>query len=78
MCSDCVGDAYARTSPPSFNWVDGFIGTQIHLTPKFCFSSDFGHLILKMLENATNVSTVTQVSVHLTLAPAGGVDFNPP
>ena len=30
---------------------DGFMGTQIHLPPKFSFSSDFGHFILKMLEN---------------------------
>ena len=26
----------------------GFIGTQTHLPPKFSFSSDFGHFILKM------------------------------
>ena len=26
--------------------------TQTHLPPKFSFSSDFGHFILKMLENA--------------------------
>ena len=32
----------------------GFIGTQTHLSPKFSFSSDFGHFILKMLENAKN------------------------
>ena len=31
---------------------DGFIGTQTHLTPKFSFFSDFGHFILKMVENA--------------------------
>ena len=30
----------------------GFMGTQTHLPPKFSFSSDFGHLILKILENA--------------------------
>ena len=32
----------------------GFIGTQTHLPPKFSFSSDFGHFILKMLENTKN------------------------
>ena len=31
---------------------DGLIGTQTHLPQKFSFSSDFGHFILKMLENA--------------------------
>ena len=30
----------------------GFIGTQTHLPPKFSFSSDFGHFIFKMSENA--------------------------
>ena len=30
----------------------GFIGTQTHLPQKFGFSSDFGHFILKMFENA--------------------------
>ena len=30
----------------------GFIGTQTHLPQKFSFSSDFGHFILKILENA--------------------------
>ena len=30
----------------------GFMGTEIHLPQKFSFSSDFGHFILKMLENA--------------------------
>ena len=28
----------------------GFIGTQTHVPPKFSFSSDFGHFILKKLE----------------------------
>ena len=28
------------------------MGTQTHLPQKFSFSSDFGHFILKMLENA--------------------------
>ena len=28
------------------------MGTEVHLPPKFSFSSDFGHFILKMLENA--------------------------
>ena len=31
---------------------DGFIGTQTYLTPKLSFSSDFGHFILKLVENA--------------------------
>ena len=31
---------------------DGFMSTQIHLPPKFSFSSDFRHFILKMLKNA--------------------------
>ena len=37
----------------------GFIGTQTHLPPKFSFSSDFGHFILKMVENA-NFSYVSR------------------
>ena len=40
-------------------WLGGgveFIGTQTHLPQKFSFSSDFGHFILKMLENAKKVS----------------------
>ena len=28
------------------------MGTQTHLPPKFSFSSDFGHFIFKMVENA--------------------------
>ena len=39
-------------SPRSFVRGDGFIGTQTHLPPKFGFSSDFGHFILKMVKNA--------------------------
>ena len=39
-------------SPRSFVWGDWFIGTQTHLPPKFSFSSDFDHFILKMVENA--------------------------
>ena len=31
---------------------DGFMGTEVHLPPKFSFFSDFGHFILNMLENA--------------------------
>ena len=42
----------AGASPRSFVWGDGFIGTQTHLPPKFNFSSDFGHFILKMVINA--------------------------
>ena len=33
-------------------WGDGFIGTQTHLPQNISFSSDFGHFILKMVENA--------------------------
>ena len=35
--------------PRNFDWGVGFIGTQTHLPQKFSFSSDFGHLIWKML-----------------------------
>ena len=43
----------SQASPPSFVWEGGgFMGTETHLPPKFLFSSDFGHFILKMLENA--------------------------
>ena len=45
-------------SPRSFNRGGGgvgFIGTHTHLSPKFSFSSDFGHFILKMLENAKKI-----------------------
>ena len=42
----------AGASPRTFIWGDGFIGTQTHIPPKFSFSPDFGHLILKMVENA--------------------------
>ena len=38
--------------PRCFVWRDGFVGTQTHLTPKFSFSSDFGHFISKVVENA--------------------------
>ena len=31
---------------------DGFTGTEVHLPQKFSFSSDLGHFILKMLEDA--------------------------
>ena len=41
-----------RDVSTKFCWGDGFIGTQTHLPPKFSFSSDFGHFILKMMENA--------------------------
>ena len=38
---------------PTKLWLGvGFISTQSHLPPKFSFSSDFGHFILKILENA--------------------------
>ena len=35
-----------------FAWGSGFMGTHPNLPPKFSFSSDFGHFILKMLDNA--------------------------
>ena len=43
---------FAGAAPRSFVWVDGFIGTQTHLPPKFSFFSDFGHFILKMVVNS--------------------------
>ena len=58
LCRMARGRAVAR----NFYWGGGifigdywgFIGAQTHLPKKFSFSSDFGHLILKMLENAKN------------------------
>ena len=41
-----------RAPPRSFDLGGGFKGTQAHLPQQFSFSSDFGHFILKMLENA--------------------------
>ena len=35
---------------------DGFMGTQTNLPQKLIFSSDFGHLILKMLDHAKILS----------------------
>ena len=43
-------------SPRSFDRGVGFIYTQTHLPPKFSFSSDFGHFILKMLENTEKMN----------------------
>ena len=45
---------------------DGFMGTQTHVSPKFSFSSDFGHFISKMLENAkfANVSRKKMLKYH--------------
>ena len=42
-----------RATPRNFDWgwVD-YIGTQTHLNPKFSFSWEFHHFILKRLENA--------------------------
>ena len=49
----CGPSTRTKVSPRSFVWGDGFIGTQpAHLPPKFSVSSDFGHFILNMLENA--------------------------
>ena len=31
------------------------MGTQTHLPPKLSFSSDFGHFILKIVENAKKI-----------------------
>ena len=43
----------ARAPPRNFFIEgDGFMGTQTNPPPKFSFSSDFGHFILKMLKNA--------------------------
>ena len=46
--------SHARASPRNFDWGggDGCIDTQTHLPPKFCLSSYFGYIILKMQENA--------------------------
>ena len=46
-----LGTAF-RGVATKFYMGDGFMGTQTYLPPKFSFSSDFGHFILKMLENA--------------------------
>ena len=47
-----VPDRRSGASPRSFVWWGVFICTQTHLPPKFSFSSDFGHFILTMVENA--------------------------
>ena len=39
---------------------DGFIGTQTHLPQKFSFSSDFGHFILKIVDNNAKFSSVSR------------------
>ena len=43
-----------------------FMGTQTHLPPKFSFSTDFGHFISKVLENAkfANVSRKKILKYH--------------
>ena len=46
-----LGDVQGRRHEVLFGG-DGFIGTQTNLPPKFSFSSDFGHFILKMVINA--------------------------
>ena len=52
VCGYTRHSPHARASPRSFVWGDGCKGTQTHLPPIFSFSSDFGHFILKMEENA--------------------------
>ena len=61
-------DVTARASPRIFDWVGvGFIGTQTYLPRKFGLSSDFGHFIWKMLENAKKLfkKKVTETSKFL-------------
>ena len=48
----CVTIKQARAPPRSFVWGDRFMGTQTNLPPRFIFSSNFGHFILKMLDHA--------------------------
>ena len=48
----CLPAVDGRGVATKFCLGDGFMGTQTHLPPKFSFSSDFGHFISKMLENA--------------------------
>ena len=43
---------HAGASQRIFDWGVGVIDTQTHLPPKFNFSSDLGHFVLKMFENA--------------------------
>ena len=59
--TDTAGDTERRVASAAtdrgvatkFGLGDGFTGTQIHhIYPKFNISSDFGHFIAKMLENA--------------------------
>ena len=47
---------------------DGFMGTQTHLPPKFSLSSDFGHFISKMLDNAkvANVSRKKILKIEIS------------
>ena len=49
-----------------------YIGTQTHLPPKFSFSSDFGHFIWKMLENAKNVYVSRKKDHAISKFPGGG------
>ena len=56
----------SRGVATTFFWGDGFIGTQTHIPQKFSFSSDFGHFILKMEENAkfSSVSRKRMLKYH--------------
>ena len=47
-----LGDVQGRRHEVLLGGGDGFIGIQTHLPQKISFSSDFGHFILKMVENA--------------------------
>ena len=45
LADSAVPPFHPRASPRRFVWGNEFIGTQVHLPPKFSFSSDFGHFI---------------------------------
>ena len=51
---------------------DGFIGIQTHLPPKLSFSSDFGHFILKMVENAKYSSVSRKKDAKISSFLGGG------
>ena len=67
-----------QQSPRSFVWGDGFIGIQTHLPPKLSFSSDFGHFILKMVENAkySSVSRKKDAKISSFLGETSPADFS--
>ena len=54
------------------------MGTQTHQPPKLSFSSDFGHFILKMLENAKfeYVSRKKDTEIFSVLGETYPADFS--